>query len=328
MGEVVINASPRPHGKDRNEIIVRGDHVQEGRQVGSPDPSRLSAAMTAVVAMPGAALAAPPTPHFGPEIEGYAPHQYQTTCDPAAKPGVLDFRDLLNRTYGTHISGISRDCNSGGTSEHKEGRALDYHFNVSNPTQNAHANDLLNWLLATDQYGNRNAMVRRLGIMYIIWNRRIWQDGSWAPYNGASPHTDHIHFSFGWPGARRETSWWHPSGPRVGRVFWNMRSPSGAWTGARVSDQGPVGSVAYAGGPDGSLHQFTLAGGRVHLNTRRADGSWTGARITDQGPVSAVAAAAGPDGEVYQLTLAGGRVHLNVRVARRTECPLATHRPV
>ncbi|TDE20837.1 hypothetical protein E1295_47035, partial [Nonomuraea mesophila] len=212
----------------------------------------LSAAMTAVVAMPGAALAAPPTPNFGPEIEGYAPHQYQTTCDPAAKPGVLDFRDLLNRTYGTHISGISRDCNSGGTSEHKEGRALDYHFNVSNPTQNAHANDLLNWLLATDRYGNRNAMVRRLGIMYIIWNRRIWQDGSWAPYNGASPHTDHIHFSFGWPGARRETSWWHPSGPRVGRVFWNMRSPSGAWTGARVSDQGPVGSVAYAAGPDGS----------------------------------------------------------------------------
>ncbi|TDE25137.1 hypothetical protein E1295_44930 [Nonomuraea mesophila] len=109
--------------------------------------------------------------------------------------------------------------------------------------------------------------------------------------------------------------WGESSGPRVGRVFWNMRSPSGAWTGARVSDQGPVGSVAYAAGPDGSLHQFTLAGGRVHLNTRRADGSWTGARVTDQGPVSAVAAAAGPGGEVYQLTLAGGRVHLNIRRA-------------
>ncbi|TDD07723.1 hypothetical protein [Nonomuraea diastatica] len=109
--------------------------------------------------------------------------------------------------------------------------------------------------------------------------------------------------------------WGESSGPRMGRVFWNLRAASGAWTGARLSDQGPVGSVAYAGGPDGSLHQFTLAGGRVHLNTRRPDGSWTGVRITDQGPVGAVAAAAGPDGELYQMTLAGGRVHLNIRNA-------------
>ncbi|MEV4808183.1 tachylectin-related carbohydrate-binding protein [Nonomuraea sp. NPDC049421] len=173
----------------------------------------ISIAATHLVAA-SPALAAPPTPNFGPAIEGYAPAQSQTTCDPVAKPGVVEFRDLLNRTYGTHTSSIVRSCDVGGTSEHKEGRALDYHFNVNIPDQAAAANDLLNWLLATDRHGNVNAMARRFGIMYIIWNRRIWQAGAWKSYTGASPHTDHIHFSFGWPGARKQTSWWTARLPR------------------------------------------------------------------------------------------------------------------
>ena len=37
----------------------------------------------------------------------------------------------------------------------------------------------------------------RLGITYVIWYRRIWENGAWKAYHGSSnPHTDHVHISF------------------------------------------------------------------------------------------------------------------------------------
>src|SRR5207248_6920103 len=70
----------------------------------------------------------------------------------------------------------------------------------------------LQWLLAAGPHGERAWNARRLGIMYVIWNGRIWgayraADG-WRPYVGESEHTDHIHFSFSWAGAEKHTSWW------------------------------------------------------------------------------------------------------------------------
>ncbi|MDX6267254.1 MAG: hypothetical protein QOD70_1994, partial [Frankiales bacterium] len=95
-------------------------------------------------------------------------------------------------------------------SEHKEGRAWDWGVSASNPTQVNQVNALLGWLLKTDQYGNAFANARRLGIMYVIWNQRIWKayDPRWTSYSGADPHTGHVHFSFGWNGARKVTSYW------------------------------------------------------------------------------------------------------------------------
>jgi hypothetical protein len=34
------------------------------------------------------------------------------------------------------------------------------------------------------------------GVKYIIWWRRIWQNGEWKSYSGPSAHTDHVHVSF------------------------------------------------------------------------------------------------------------------------------------
>jgi hypothetical protein len=66
---------------------------------------------------------------------------------------------------------------------------------------------VINWLLADDAVN-----ARRVGIMYVIWNRRIWgiyeADKGWRHYGGPDPHYSHIHFSFGWAGAERRTSWW------------------------------------------------------------------------------------------------------------------------
>ena len=145
-------------------------------------------------------------------IEAPQPYVGQSTCDPVAKPGVSAFRDLLLRTYPDSGSyGIVVDCGRGGQSEHKEGRAFDWKVSINNPSHVAEVNAVLAWLTATDRHGNKFAMARRLGIMYIIWNRQMWrsyEDGSWRAYSGASPHTDHVHFSFGWNGARKVTSYW------------------------------------------------------------------------------------------------------------------------
>jgi hypothetical protein len=160
------------------------------------------------------AIAAPTAPTFGSAIEDDAPYQPQQTCDAVAKVGVLKFRDMVLKAYpGTGDSGITRACSDGGRSEHKDGRAWDWTASVSNSKQVAQVNDLLHWLFATDKYGNKHAMARRLGIMYIIWNAKIWNAGSdhWDTYSCSGTtacHKDHVHFSFGWAGALAKTSYW------------------------------------------------------------------------------------------------------------------------
>jgi hypothetical protein len=176
----------------------------------------------------GAVAYAAPTPPktYTSAIEGYAAYSPQTTCSPTAKPGVVAFKDQVLRTYPwTRSLGIVRACSVGGRSEHKEGRAWDWGVNASSTRDAAAVNDLLKWLFATDRYGNKHAMARRLGIQYVIWNRKIWGAYSaaegWRTYTGASPHTDHVHISFSWPGARKTTSYW------TGKVGSTTAPPTG-----------------------------------------------------------------------------------------------------
>ena len=186
-------------------------------------PTRRARALSALIAgvatatmvvLPGSpAAAAPETPAFGSAIEALSPYQGQTACDPVARPGVVRFRDLVLAAYpGTGDSGIVRACSVGGTSEHKEGRAWDWRVSATNPTHVAQVADLMQWLLAPDEFGNSAAMARRMGVMYVIWDSRIWKSyqasRGWQPYSGASPHTDHVHLSFSWAGALGETSFW------------------------------------------------------------------------------------------------------------------------
>jgi FG-GAP-like repeat len=155
----------------------------------------------------------PVTPQFPSQIEPYPAYDGQSTCSPSPKPGMIAFRDMVMETYPWTVSyGISRDCSIGGTSEHKEGRAWDWAADANSDADRRRVANLMRWLFRTDQYGHPHAMARRLGIMYIIWNRRIFRmyraSEGWSPYTGTSPHTDHVHFSLTWPGARMETSFW------------------------------------------------------------------------------------------------------------------------
>ncbi|MEU5402173.1 hypothetical protein ABZ348_23085 [Streptomyces sp. NPDC005963] len=210
---------------------------------------------------------APTAPDFGPDIDPYALYEPQRDCDPTAKPGVVEFRDLVLAAYpGTTSLGITRACGSGGQSEHKEGRAWDWGVNLAG--QEHLADDLIGWLLATDRHGNAHALARRFGIMYMIWNRRIWManrsSAGWQPYRGSSPHTDHIHFSFGWAGARKQTTWWTGGqGPGwVPRVSVGVPSVVDTGTGMVIFGVGPDGGVVHRwqNAPGGAWSAWTGLG--------------------------------------------------------------------
>ena len=202
----------------------------------TPRPSRLTRlapslalCVLAVLCLgtPLAGASVPAAPQFGPAIEDYADYEGQRRCKPKPKPGVVAFQQILQATYPDSTwFGISRGCKDGGQSEHKEGRAMDWSRDASNAAHRKNVSELLSWLFATDSHGNTHAMARRLGIMYIVWNRRIWStwDQGWEIYCVQKrrkckdpdskavmhPHTDHVHFSFGWKGARMQTSFWRP----------------------------------------------------------------------------------------------------------------------
>jgi Putative peptidoglycan binding domain len=166
------------------------------------------------------------------EVEDLAPSQMQVSCDPVVQRGVRKLRHLALSTYGKgYDAGVVRSCVSGGDSEHKEGRAWDWGLSVSDASQRAAAGDFLAWLTA-----NSGRQARRLGVMYVIYNRRIWstyriEDG-WRAYTGSDPHTSHIHISLSWAGARGRTSFW------TGRVSPVDYGPCAVFRGqmARLSD--------------------------------------------------------------------------------------------
>ncbi|MGH2757024.1 MAG: hypothetical protein ACRDI3_04480, partial [Actinomycetota bacterium] len=182
-------------------------------------------AIALVAAIPASALAGFRTSGFGPAIDNTS-YDGQDKCSPAPKPGVLAFRKMVLRSFPMFgEGGISRACYIGGQSEHKEGRAWDMSANAAYESHRKAVKKLFEKLLATDRYGNEAALARRLGIMYFIWNRKIWGSwGGWSTYcvqkpagcvdpdDGGlrHPHTDHVHFSFTWPGALKQTTYYHP----------------------------------------------------------------------------------------------------------------------
>lgn len=137
--------------------------------------------------------------------EPFQPRTPPTICDPTAKPGVEQFRAYVLEHFGGGDAGIVRACNIGKPSDHHEGRAWDWAM-----TSDADTDSFFLWLLNND-----SEMFRRAGLTYVIWNRKIFTSvtPSWQPYTGADPHTSHVHVSFGWPGARGETSFYTAPGP-------------------------------------------------------------------------------------------------------------------
>lgn len=137
-------------------------------------------------------------------------------CDPVAKPGVLAFRKWALSKWGEKAGSpqnIVRACDVGKASEHHEGRAWDL---MTRDLE--HGQAIADALTAPDpRTGEPDALARRAGIMYMIWKRQMWRaypwqgapSGTWSDYTAgeaASPHVDHLHFSFSRDGAAGKTS--------------------------------------------------------------------------------------------------------------------------
>jgi hypothetical protein len=188
----------------------------------------LAVALTlTVVGGPGAhpvaaTVRVPATPAGLPlAIESMTEYVGQAECDPTLKPGTYKLASLLAQTYpGTWWSATYKCGTDGPRSEHYDGRAIDWGVSSRDATQAAEANAVIHWLLATDSQGNPFAMARRLGVMYLIFNGRIWGgwDGTWQPYEDCAQHIEvardsychrnHMHISLSWNGAMGHTTFW------------------------------------------------------------------------------------------------------------------------
>ncbi|NUR07029.1 MAG: hypothetical protein HOQ22_03325 [Nocardioidaceae bacterium] len=166
-----------------------------------------------LVLAPAVANAAP--------IEDYATYQPQTNCSPNAKPGTLKLSRWLQRQYpGSGSLGISRSCKDGGVSEHKEGRAFDWAVNVGSARDRRYVASFLKRIFATDKAGNRHALARRMGIMYLIWNDHIYSSYRGFVARAYRPckvlrtcgdtlrHRNHVHISLSRAGGAGRTSWY------------------------------------------------------------------------------------------------------------------------
>ena len=213
---------------------------------------RLLALVTALLVLTPVAASAVP-------IEGFATYDPQTNCSPNAKPGTTKLSTWLQAQYpGSGSLGISRSCKDGGVSEHKEGRAFDWAVNVSSARDRAYVADYFAQLFATDAEGNTDALARRMGIMYLIWDDHIYSSyyGFRArDYKACKVlstcgdtlrHRNHVHISLSRAGGNGTTSWYtgattvpaaapdRPDGPDD-RPATAGRGPVGA---ARPQDQG------------------------------------------------------------------------------------------
>jgi Putative peptidoglycan binding domain len=259
-------------------VTVAGPLALAPGAVAAPSPSGTASAAT---------VAGPKTPTNLPAgIEALASYVSANSCDPHAKPGATALGDLLRATYAGSSYGIDRTCGTDPlpTSEHYDGRAIDFFRNVKVPAQKAQIDALIAWLFAKDSTGNKYANARRLGIMYLIWNNKIWgsyraADG-WRSYQSCATrtssaydttcHRDHIHISLSWEGAMKRTSFW--SG-KVAAVDYGPCRESGLnwaapYTGARTI---PCPSAARAVAPAGAsalLRTLTTYSGMV---LRRGD---------------------------------------------------------
>lgn len=190
-------------------------------------------------------------------VDWQAEYQGQHLCSPEAKPGAQRLSDLLDATYGSFTTYISRSCATPGISEHEEGRAIDWMVDSEIAAQRTKAWQFLNWLTATGAGGEPGAMARRLGIMYLIYEDKMWRvyrpEDGWTEYSGCSAkpsesydtscHRDHIHISLTWDGAYARTSFW------TGRA--ETRGPCESATTTRASNGTPADPVMLINGNKG-----------------------------------------------------------------------------
>ncbi|MET1059613.1 MAG: hypothetical protein ABWX84_08450 [Nocardioides sp.] len=169
-----------------------------------------------------AALVLTALPAQAMPLEDYASYQPQTRCSPKAKPGTKQLSRWIVNHFGGGHGPIGRPCKSGGTSEHKEGRAFDWTLDATKKADRQRAAALLERLFRARSDGEEHVLARRMGIMYIIWNDHMYSAGdrfekrdylsssckTKARCSKTLRHRNHVHISLIRKAARANTSWY------------------------------------------------------------------------------------------------------------------------
>jgi len=289
--------------------------------------------VTAVFVAATPAVAVPNVGKYGRAIDPIAGYDGASKCDPDPEPGVVAFQQMVMRAYpDTGAGSISRACSGSVTSEHHEGRAWDWGVNAGVPWQKKQADELIEWLIKEDRYGNPRANARRTGIMYLIWDRRIWfpwsgwevyceqrKRGCVDPDDGGlrSPHTDHVHFSFTWAGARKKTTMWNRSRSYISAIE-PERTGAGYWLLGRngavfAEDAGYYGGMAERFPKKAYVAVAAVPGGNGYWMLNSAGAVKAMGAAQHRGDVSdrntrAVDIEAAPTGSGYWIVTKKGRV--------------------
>jgi hypothetical protein len=158
----------------------------------------------------------------GLPVEDYAAYDPQTGCTKRPRVGTVALGEWLVATYGGSGGAVNRPCSGAGTSEHKDGRAVDWVLNADTAADRKLARTFLEAAFATDAEGNQAALARRMGIMYIIWSdhyypayhqfqRESYLSSSCRSRHRCSKtlrHRDHMHISLSKAGAKALTSFY------------------------------------------------------------------------------------------------------------------------
>jgi len=155
-------------------------------------------------------------------VEGYASYDPQRKCRKKPRKGTVALGAYLVATYGGGGGAVNRPCTGSSTSEHKDGRAIDWTLNANRKADRKRARAFLKAAFATDADGNPHALARRMGIMYIIWKDHFYpayREFRREPYLSSAcrsrkkcsktlRHRDHMHISLSRPGSRGRTSFY------------------------------------------------------------------------------------------------------------------------
>lgn len=215
---------------------------------------------------------------FGTPVDAFA--TYNSAIDSTRVCGGLVLRPGVQRAadYFATVGIIGKSyygCQSG---FHPIGQALDIYLDGSTVPR---MQPFADWLTA-----NNAEMARRLGIVQIIFNRRIWRSytsgptrpqNQWTSFSGADPHTGHIHISFAEAGATGSTTFFTeflapPPPPDSQAVAFAFPAFTETASGLRLSSVGAARLVdtrntgALAGGQVTTAFRSSQVGGAVAVS--------------------------------------------------------------
>jgi hypothetical protein len=169
----------------------------------------------------GVLIGAAPATAYTEAPEDYASYQPEDACRDRPRPGTKALATWINKSFGggTAVASLRRCDRS--TSEHQDGRAIDWSMDATRKADRREVRRFLEALFVADEDGEEHALARRMGIMYLIWN-----DGMYSSYTSGGAdhfgrrdygcgcgsktarHRDHVHISLGLRGGRGLTSWY------------------------------------------------------------------------------------------------------------------------